>query len=58
MKSLEGWLPVLLVLFTMTCSADTEVDLARAEAYALDGVITSYSIHYTKLYEICEDPAY
>ncbi len=37
MKSLEGWLPVLLVLFTMACSADTEVDLARAEAYALDG---------------------
>jgi TPR repeat protein len=37
MKFLRGWLLVLPGLFAMACSADTEVDLARAEAYALDG---------------------
>jgi TPR repeat protein len=37
MKSARGRLSILLVLFTMACSADTDVDLARAEAYALDG---------------------
>jgi uncharacterized protein len=37
MKFLRCWLPALLVLFSPACSADTEVDLARAEAYALDG---------------------
>jgi len=37
MKYPRGWLPGILVMFSMACSADTEVDLARAEAYAHDG---------------------
>lgn len=37
MKFLRGLFLVLSSLFAMACSADTEVDLARAEAYALDG---------------------
>ena len=37
MKLLRGRLLILPVLFATACSADTEVDLARAEAYALDG---------------------
>lgn len=37
MKFLRGWLLVLSALCATACSADTEVDLARAEAYALDG---------------------
>lgn len=37
MKPLQRWLPGVLVMFAMACSADTEVDLARAEAYAIDG---------------------
>jgi len=37
MNALQGCLLGLLALFAMACSADTEVDLARAEAYAIDG---------------------
>jgi len=37
MLSLRNRFLVLLVLLTPACGADTEVDLARAEAYALDG---------------------
>ena len=37
MNPLHNRLLILLCLFTMACSADTKVDLARAEAYALDG---------------------
>jgi len=37
MKPLRNWLSLLLLLSATACSADTEVDLARAEAYALDG---------------------
>jgi TPR repeat protein len=37
MKFLQGSLLILSGLLAMACSADTEVDLARAEAYALDG---------------------
>ena len=37
MKSPRGWLLALLVPLAMTSRADTGVDLARAEAYALDG---------------------
>jgi len=37
MMSLRGWLPGILLMLAMTCSADTDVDLARAEAYAIDG---------------------
>jgi TPR repeat protein len=34
---LRGWLPGMLLMLAMACSADTDVDLARAEAYAMDG---------------------
>jgi hypothetical protein len=37
MRSLRSWLPILMFLLATSCSADTDVDLARAEAYALDG---------------------
>jgi len=37
MKPPHNPLPLLLCLFAIAGSADTEVDLARAEAYALDG---------------------
>jgi len=37
MNAMRSWLLVLLGLLTLACSADTEVDLARAEAYAHDG---------------------
>jgi TPR repeat protein len=37
MKFLPGLFLVLSGLFAMACNADTEVDLARAEAYAMDG---------------------
>jgi len=37
MNPRQGWLLALLGLFTAACSADMEVDLARAEAYAQDG---------------------
>jgi TPR repeat protein len=36
-KRLRHWLLMALLMLAMTCGADTEVDLARAEAYALDG---------------------
>jgi TPR repeat protein len=37
MRFLSHWLLIPVCLFNTVCSADTEVDLARAEAYALDG---------------------
>jgi TPR repeat protein len=37
MNVLRGWLLILSGVLAMACGADTEVDLARAEAYALDG---------------------
>jgi len=37
MNSLRSGFLLLLCLLTTACSADTEVDLARAEAYAIDG---------------------
>ena len=37
MNTLQGWLLSVLLMLAMACSADTEVDLARAEAYAMDG---------------------
>lgn len=37
MMPLRGWLPGMLLMLAMACSADTDVDLARAEAYAIDG---------------------
>jgi TPR repeat protein len=36
-KPLRDWLPGMLLMLALTCSADTDVDLARAEAYAIDG---------------------
>ena len=37
MMPLRGWLPGMLLMLAMASSADTDVDLARAEAYAMDG---------------------
>lgn len=33
----RGWQPGMLLLLAMACNADPDVDLARAEAYAMDG---------------------
>jgi hypothetical protein len=37
MRSPRSWMPILMLLLAANCSADTDVDLTRAEAYALDG---------------------